>query len=105
MASGACHLCGVEVEKLERHHLVPRVVIRRRRRRGQADERDAAMPCAMICHTCHRMLHAHLDNGTLDRSYDSLEKLREHPEIVRYLDWRKAHPKNGFIPRVRSPRR
>jgi len=100
MRDGACELCSLHATQRERHHLVPRAILKRRRRRRKQDPRDAHTPCAWLCHTCHRMLHYFLDNGTLDDAYDSIAKLRQHPELTRYLAWRKAHPNSTRAPRT-----
>ena len=99
MQDGSCELCGLPSPRLERHHLVPRAILKRRRKRRKQDPRDAEVPCAWLCHTCHRMLHTYLDNGSLDNAYDSIAKLRQHPDLSRYLAWRKAHPNNARAPR------
>ena len=100
MRSGTCEVCKVDVSALERHHLVPRAVLKRRRKRRKRDVRDEVVPCAWLCHTCHRMLHNYLDNGTLDHAYDSIAKLKQHPELAHYLAWRKAHPTSARPPRT-----
>jgi hypothetical protein len=94
---GECELCGRHVgqDRLTRHHLLPRSHARRmrRRRRGRRElrRRDPSRTVA-LCSPCHRKVHAALSNGDLGRGYDSLEALREHPDVRRFTEWVRGKP-------------
>lgn len=87
-----CELCEREVERLTVHHLIPR-------------ERDGRHePKAELCPACHRQIHALFDNARLERELNCLERLRDAPEMRRFLAWvRKQDPHRRV--RVRSGRR
>jgi hypothetical protein len=57
------------------HHLVPK------------DEDGHGGPTARLCSGCHRQIHRLFDNATLARELDSLEKLRAHPGLAKFVRW------------------
>ena len=70
-----CELCEREVENLTAHHLVPR-------------ERDGkGGPTIDICPACHRQIHVLFDNARLARELNTPERLRDEPEMRRFLSW------------------
>lgn len=76
------------MERLTRHHLRPRA--------------HGGTETVLLCSGCHRQVHALFENRTLAEELDSLEKLRQDPQIRRYLSWAKRQ-KGGHI-RVRRSR-
>ncbi len=36
---------------------------------------------------CHRTIHATLSNAELARDYHTPDKLRDHPDIARFVAW------------------
>ena len=96
-ADGRCELCGrhVREDRLTRHHLLPRSRARKmkRRRKGREElrRRDPARTVA-LCAPCHRNVHLSIDNVDLERGYDSVEALRDHPGVRRFTDWVKDKP-------------
>ena len=82
---GPCELCEREAE-LTFHHLIPRTVHGRRefRLRHTKEELNRG---AMLCRDCHSAIHKHLDEKELGRSYNTLDALRAHPELARYVTW------------------
>ena len=45
-----------------------------------------------LCSPCHRNVHIALSNGDLGRGYDSLEALRDHPDVRRFTEWVRGKP-------------
>lgn len=88
----SCQLCEREVEHLTVHHLIPK-------------ERDGRFgPRAELCAACHRQIHVLFDNSRLERELNCLERLRDEPEMRRFLSWiRKQDPHKRI--RVRGSRR
>lgn len=94
-----CALCGRDVPRLTRHHLIPQSRSRKRKRRGQlhkrADgaeivngrERPAADVTIGLCSACHHMVHATLTEKELEAAYHSVASLLAHPEIGRFAGW------------------
>lgn len=72
---GKCELCEREVQKLTKHHLIPR------QKGGNHG------PIALLCRSCHKTLHNTYTNSTLAVLYNSLEKIRDAEELQGYLKW------------------
>lgn len=87
-----CELCEREVEHLTVHHLIPR----------QRDGQDG--PRAELCSACHRQIHVLFDNARLERELNCLERLRDAPEMKRFLKWVRQQDPHRRV-KVRSSRR
>lgn len=70
-----CELCAREVEKLTIHHLIPR------QKKGHHG------PKINICSACHRQIHTLFDNTYLAQQLNSLEKLKNEPQMRKFLAW------------------
>lgn len=70
-----CDLCNREVEKLTRHHLVPKS------RGGSKGD------VIRVCLSCKDMIHRLIPNTLLDRKYNTLEKIKSHPKVRKYVKW------------------
>jgi hypothetical protein len=94
-AGRRCELCGRYVRRITRHHLVPRSrakkIKRRKKRRRQVDPEELERTVG-LCGPCHRNLHAALSNEELERGYASLEALRAHPRVRRFVEWVRTRP-------------
>jgi hypothetical protein len=87
-----CALCERAVSHLTVHHLIPQ-------QKGGQDG-----PRAEICSACHRQIHTLYDNGRLARELNCVERLRDEPEMRRFLAWvRKQDPSRRI--KVRGGRR
>jgi len=77
-----CGLCGrpFQLRRLTRHHCRPR------EKGGTAEDVE------LICAQCHGMVHATYTNATLAALYPTLAKLREAPELERFLRWVRKQP-------------
>lgn len=69
------------------HHLVPRL------RGGKGG------PVVLLHHQCHKEIHAALSEAELARSHATIEALRAHPRIARYIAWVARRPP-GFLSRT-----
>ncbi len=58
---------------MTKHHVVPKS------RGGRETEG--------ICRTCHRQLHLVFTNKELERDVNTIEKIRSHPRMQKYLSW------------------
>lgn len=86
-----CALCGRPLgARVEWHHVVPK----------SEGGRDT-VPVHPIC---HRIIHATVSNAGLARLYPTLEQLREHEDIHRFLAWIADKPPDFHAPTRRKPR-
>jgi len=75
-----CPLCTRTIPKAQRdaHHLVPKS-------RGGEE--------TVILHRlCHRQIHALLTETQLARHYSTVEALKAHPEIAKFIAWVRDKP-------------
>lgn len=80
-----CELCEREVTRLTAHHLIPKQAVKRK----QAD----SGPTVDICSACHRQIHRLFDNKHLAKELNSVEALRNEPQMAKFLAWvRKQKP-------------
>ena len=72
-----CGLCDREILVGEEsaHHLIPR------RCNGKYG------PVAVLHEVCHKQIHALFDEKMLAKHYNTMEKLKTHPDMVRFIKW------------------
>lgn len=90
-----CPLCRrpipAEVPQ-SRHHLVPKL------KGGKGGE-------TVLLHAiCHREIHASLSEAELARDYATVEALRGHPRLAKFIAWVAKRPP-GFRSKVPGRRR
>jgi 5-methylcytosine-specific restriction protein A len=86
-----CALCARQVGRLTRHHVRPR--------------QYGGTLVEELCQACHHQVHALFTNRTLAAELDTIAKLREDPQIQRYLAWaRKQQDRHIPVRRSRSRR-
>jgi 5-methylcytosine-specific restriction endonuclease McrA len=96
-----CAICG-RAEILTRHHLIPRT--RHPNKRNKRDfPRDLVRQTVGICRPCHSQIHAVLSEKELEREWNTVKRLLEHPEIAKFARWIATKPV-GFKPQTRSAR-
>lgn len=90
-----CPLCGRPIPPgapQSLHHLIPKL------RGGKGG------PVVRLHHICHREIHATLSEAELARDYNTIEALRAHPRLARFIDWVARRPP-GFASKVPGARR
>lgn len=80
-----CSLCGVE-EVFSRHHLIPKTVHSNKWFK-KTFTREEMNQVISVCKGCHQTINQ-IDAKELGRQYNTREKLLEHPEVARYVEWR-----------------
>ncbi len=88
---GACGLCGRTVQRLTRHHLIPKTRHKNKRNKKTFDRREIHRTVG-LCSSCHRHIHTVLDNKDLEREYNTLEALRAHPDVGKFVEWVSKKP-------------
>ncbi len=83
---GMCELCGVE-QSYSRHHLIPRTVHSNKWFKKNFT-REEMNQIVMVCQGCHHTINE-IDAKELGRNYNTLDKLREHPDLARFIEWKK----------------
>lgn len=82
----ACELCARPWIPLTAHHLVPRAVQAKARKRGWHGEAALAR-VAWICRACHNFVHAMASNEELAREWYEVERIREREDVQRWVGW------------------
>ncbi|MFK7988961.1 MAG: hypothetical protein AB8I08_23285 [Sandaracinaceae bacterium] len=86
----ACRLCD-RIRPLTFHHLIPRTLHRKPRYKRQFT-REALQQGVMLCRDCHDAVHRFVSEKELGAVYRTLDALRAHPEIARFVAWVKGRP-------------
>ncbi len=88
MTHNRCSLCNrITKRGTTEHHLIPRTChsnkwFKKRFTREQMSE------TVDVCRDCHKAIHRLIpDEKELGRSYNTLEGLRSHEEISKFLTW------------------
>ena len=87
----ACALCGrIFGRRRERHHLVTRS--------------QGGREIVQLHPICHRKIHSTLTERELRDGFDTIARLRAHPDIARFLRWIAGKPPD-FHSRTATSRR
>jgi hypothetical protein len=75
-----CPICQriVPEDKWEKHHLIPKC------KKGK--------DTILVCVSCGDMIHKLIPLNELKKDYNTLEKLREHPDIKKWVGWIQKKP-------------
>ncbi|MEV8466073.1 HNH endonuclease [Fluviibacterium sp. DFM31] len=90
-----CPLCGRPIPKgvpQSRHHLIPKL------KGGKGG------PTVLLHQICHSEIHATLTEAELARNYNTVEALRGHPRLAKFIGWVARRPPD-FRSRTPGPRR
>ena len=82
-----CELCQREAVSVTRHHLIPRAVHRKPRTTRTFKPGELKGRIAILCAACHKFVHSVLSEKELAAEYTTLENLRTHPEIQKFVQW------------------
>jgi hypothetical protein len=98
-----CELCGRDGVKLTRHHLLPQCRQDKPRFRKFHTRQEGRERIALICSACHSAVHSIFTEKELELSFNTVESLKLHPELGRFLRWIAGKPP-GFQPLSRKRR-
>lgn len=82
---GECELCQRE-RRLTFHHLIP-VTLHKNRWFKNRFTRDEMAQGVLLCVDCHSAVHKFATEKELGRAYSTLDALRAHPDIRRFVRW------------------
>lgn len=90
-----CPLCDRELEERDanEHHLIP------------AHKGGAKGPTVRLHVFCHNKVHSVFTNSELAKSYNTVEALRTHVEIQKFVSWVENKPSNYLDRNVRKSER
>ncbi len=91
-----CPLCDRPIPAVARqsqHHLIPKL---RGGRSGRA---------VLLHQICHNEIHAALGETELARTYNSIEALKAHPRLARFIAWVASKPPAFHSPTTGKGRR
>ncbi len=83
MSDPICPLCQRPIPpgvRQSTHHLVPKL------KGGKGG------PVVLLHQICHNEIHATLTEGELARDFFTIEALRAHPRLARFINWVKRRP-------------
>jgi len=80
-----CPICErlTPTNYIEKHHLVPKS------KKGKETEQ--------VCINCGDMVHKLFTNKELEKEYNSIEKIKAHPEIQKWIRWIRRKPNDFSI--------
>jgi 5-methylcytosine-specific restriction endonuclease McrA len=87
-----CPLCGrpIPADQRDAHHLVPRS--------------QGGTMTRVLHRICHRQLHALFTEAELARQFSTIEALKAHPAVARFVRWVRTKPP-GFMEKTRPSAR
>ncbi len=85
MSEPRCALCERD-RPLTFHHLVPRALHRKKRFRARYS-RDELARGVDLCRDCLDAVHRFISEKELGERFHTLERLREHEHIARFVAW------------------
>lgn len=90
-----CELCQCEPAH-NFHHLIPRTVHGNKwfKKRFTQDQFRSGIH---VCRQCHHAIHDLIvDEKDLGRNYNTLEKLLSHPNLAKYVAWKRKKTRNSL---------
>ncbi len=94
---GECELCSKENAVLTFHHLVPRKLHRKSIITKLFPETDLHTYGIMVCASCHKMIHKKINHFDLATEYNSLQKLKAHQELSKFIRFQQKSNKNKRV--------
>ena len=89
-----CQLCQSD-EAHNFHHFIPRTVHSSKWFKKRFPREEMARGIE-VCKQCHRAIHDLIpDEKELGRDYNSMERLLGHPEMEKYVAWKRSRRPAG----------
>lgn len=92
-----CDLCGRENAIQTFHHLIPKKMHRKKIVVDLFPDLDLNAYGIMVCSPCHKMIHKKIDHFDLATQYNTVEQLKRHPELSKFITFQQKSHKNKHI--------
>ena len=84
-----CELCGSKNDYLNFHHLIPKTLHGNKFFKKLYTKLFMSNHGIWICKAyCHKQIHAFITEKDMGMKFNTLELLREHPLVKKYVEWR-----------------
>ena len=80
-----CELCHRE-RKCTFHHLIPKFTHKKKWCKKQFTDTERQKG-AWVCRDCHDAIHKFIDHKDLAREWNSIAKLKQHPQLKPFVAW------------------
>jgi len=97
-----CALCDRDVDETTEHHLIPKTRHKNKKNKKLFTREEVKERKISVCRPCHDNIHALFSEKVLAREYNTLEKLENHPSIIKFTNWIKNKPIDTNIPNRRN---
>lgn len=84
--TGVCELRGRERDGVQGHHLIPRT-LHSNKRIKLAFSKETLLKTVRMCRPCHRQIHDFFTEKALGWHYNTIAKLKAHPEVQKWIAW------------------
>ena len=93
-----CELCRRSVQRVTKHHLIPRTRHSNKRNKKNFDREEIHTRVLWLCTPCHDNIHALLTEKELEYDYNTIELLAAHPGVIRFTEWISKKPDGTTVP-------
>jgi len=90
-----CPLCERDMAEADcdEHHLIPK---QKGGRKG---------PTVTIHRFCHTKIHSLFTNNELKKLYSTIEDLRAHPDMAKFIEWVQGKPSDFYMKNTMTKKR
>ena len=81
-----CELCKRKL-KLTEHHLIPKEMHNKKWCKTLFTLEERVGNIAHVCHDCHAAIHHFISNKDLARLYNTIDKLKEQEDLMKFVNW------------------
>lgn len=98
-----CELCErpLVITPLTRHHLIPQTRHKNKKNKRDFNRTDVKSRIAILCKLCHKHIHSVISEKEMERQFNTIAQLKEHPEVKKFVEWVTNKP-DGFSVKSRK---
>ena len=89
MSIGTCILCERDGVQTTDHHLIP-VTRHKNKKTKKETTHQERHTTEDTCRSCHNQIHIIWTEKELEREWNSVEKLKSHPDMQKFIAWVKT---------------